>query len=56
MKYEVTLKRKPTFNEVQNARQMRVEVFARDEEEAKYEALSLGNRWRYFTAESVRRV
>lgn len=55
MKYIVTLKRKQTTNAAQNARQMRVEVFARDEEEAKYEALSLSGNWRYFTAESVRR-
>ena len=56
MKYIVTLKRKQTTNAAQNARQMRVEVFARDEEEAKYEALSMKQNWRYFSAESVRKA
>lgn len=56
MKYLVTLKRKQTFNDVQNARQMRVEVIAIDEEDAKYKALSGAERFKYFNVESVRRA
>lgn len=55
-KYLVTLKRKQTQNAAQNARQMRVEVPANTEEEAKEYALTLNHNWRYFTAESARRA
>lgn len=55
MKYLVTLKRKPTLNESQNARMKRVEVYAENESKAKDAALDYGN-WRYFTVESVRRA
>lgn len=56
MKYLVTLKRKQTTNAAQNARQMRVEVIADDEQKAKDYALTLNHNWRYFTAESARRA
>ena len=56
MKYIVTLKRKQTTNAAQNARQMRVEVIAKDEAMAKDYALTLNHNWRYFTAESARQA
>lgn len=55
MKFLVTLKRKPTLNESQNARMKRVEVYADNESKAKDAALDYGN-WRYFIVESVRRA
>jgi len=56
MKYLVTLKRKPTLNEAQNARHLRVEVNANSEIEAKAIALFKDNNGKYFIAESVRRA
>lgn len=56
MKFLVTLKRKPTLNESQNARMKRVEVLANDEKSAKEYALTLEHNWRYFTAESARKA
>lgn len=56
MKFLVTLKRKPTLNEAQNARQIRVEVSARTEQEAKEAALSADNYGKYFSVASVRRA
>lgn len=56
MKYEVTLKRKPTLNESQNARTKRVECYAPDKEAAKNYVLTEDHSWRYFTVDSVREV
>ena len=56
MKYIVTLKRKQTTNAAQNARQMRAEVSAGDEQSAKQAALHQNGNGRYFTVESVRRA
>lgn len=56
MKYIVTLKRKQTTNEAQNARLKRIEIIARNEEDAEHQALITEHNWRYFTAESVRRA
>lgn len=56
MKYLVTLKRKSTTNAAQNARMKRVEVIARNEEDAENQALMTDHNWRYFTVESVRRA
>lgn len=56
MKYLVTLKRKPTMNEAQNARQIRVEVTAGNEEAAKLVALNQKGNGKYFSVESVRRA
>ncbi len=56
MKYIVTLKRKQTTNEAQNARQMRVEVSAGDEQSAKLAALHQNGNGKYFAVDSVRRA
>lgn len=56
MKYIVTLKRKQTMNAAQNARQMRVEVSANDEQSAKQSALHQNGNGKYFSVESVRRA
>jgi len=56
MKFLVTLKRKQTINEAQNARKIRIEVQARNEDSAKTEALQRDGNRRYFTVESVRRA
>lgn len=56
MIYLVTLKRKPTLNEAQNARQIRIEVQANNEESAKDAALRRDDNGRYFVVESVRRA
>ena len=54
MKYLVTLKRKQTTNAAQNARQMRVEVFAKNGEEAQKLALAENGNSKYFTVSSWR--
>ncbi len=56
MKYLVTIKRKQTTNEAQNARKKRVEVTAESVNDAKLIALLQNHNGRYFDIDSVRRA
>lgn len=54
MKYLVTLKRKQTTNAAQNSRQVRIEVIAKNGEEAQQRALAENGNWKYFTVANWR--
>lgn len=54
MKFVITLKRKQTLNQAENARKKRVECYAQTKQTAESYALTLEDNWRYFVIDSTR--